>query len=232
MQLQTVPDTQSYPCTLLSAPLEYKLIGCDKCGLRGLIVKNIIRNETKFCSFDIEFSLDNTSGEVLYTTIGSLQDSVIVSPSVVVLHPGVNAFTVMMIPINGFNGGLLNIFFTATDKEGKQCMEEIHFDLPACTDGEGGGMVSKVNATVPNDGSSITLHPNPAKEEVTITYSDLELTTSVEIYDLMGRSLSQQSIRNTSGSLTISLNNYPSGIYIMVFRSEKGIITQKKLIKE
>ena len=77
-----------------------------------------------------------------------------------------------------------------------------------------------------------TLSPNPASDQVTITYSGLENENIMEIYDLVGRSLTQQNIKNETGSIIIPLNNYPSGIYVVVVRSERGIITQKKLIVE
>ncbi|MGV9003848.1 T9SS type A sorting domain-containing protein, partial [Flavobacterium sp.] len=77
-----------------------------------------------------------------------------------------------------------------------------------------------------------TLSPNPASEQVTLTYSGLENENIMEIYDLVGRSLTQQNIKNETGSIIIPLNNYPSGIYVVVVRSEKGIVTQKKLIVE
>ena len=79
---------------------------------------------------------------------------------------------------------------------------------------------------------AFTLYPNPAKSEVTIRYTNLENSAALELYDLMGRSLYTQPLSESNGELVIPLPNYPSGIYIVVLRSEKGILEQRKLVIE
>ena len=80
--------------------------------------------------------------------------------------------------------------------------------------------------------TAIVLSPNPAKSEVTIRYTNLENSAALELYDLMGRSLYTQPLSESNGELVIPLPNYPSGIYIVVLRSEKGILEQRKLVIE
>jgi hypothetical protein len=69
----------------------------------------------------------------------------------------------------------------------------------------------------------ITVFPNPTKSEITINgYKNL-LTT--EIFNVMGQKL------QTTDSRTISLNNYPSGIYLVKIFSNSGI-KDFKIIKQ
>ena len=69
----------------------------------------------------------------------------------------------------------------------------------------------------------ITVFPNPTKSEITINgYKNL-LTT--EIFNVMGQKL------QTTNSRTISLNNYPSGIYLVKIFSNSGI-KDFKIIKQ
>ena len=69
----------------------------------------------------------------------------------------------------------------------------------------------------------ITVFPNPTKSELTINgYKNL-LTT--EIFNVMGQKL------QTTNSRTISLNNYPSGIYLVKIFSNSGI-KDFKIIKQ
>jgi hypothetical protein len=83
----------------------------------------------------------------------------------------------------------------------------------------------------PSSTASFTLAPNPTKEEVTITYTEVDKESTIVIYDLLGRSMGEFPLTNTS-AITLNTNTYPTGIYIVVLRSPNGIFYQQKLIKE
>ena len=69
----------------------------------------------------------------------------------------------------------------------------------------------------------ITIFPNPTKSEITIKgYKNL---LNTEIFNIMGQKL------QTTDSRTISLNNYPSGIYLVKIFSNSGI-KDFKIIKQ
>ncbi|MFN8325923.1 MAG: T9SS type A sorting domain-containing protein [Flavobacteriaceae bacterium] len=78
--------------------------------------------------------------------------------------------------------------------------------------------------------SIFALHPNPAKEFVTIDYKGLEGTNTLEVYELSGRLLQTQPIAATAGSMELPTRAYPSGVYVVVIRNEKGILAQQKLV--
>ena len=69
----------------------------------------------------------------------------------------------------------------------------------------------------------ITVFPNPTKSEITIKgYKNLLIT---EVFNVMGQKL------QTTDFETISLNNYPSGIYLLKIFSNSGI-KDFKIIKQ
>ena len=228
---QTTPGgNNGETCSIKSEPLYFTATRCTDCGIEKLEVKTITLNQTHFCSFTLEITLNNTNSQDLIATIGSVSNDVLITPSVVTLINGLNLVTLTVVPLNNFSGGAVNLFFTSYI-DGKPCMNELEVIVPSCG-GEEENEKNKINNTFTIPTKIVTLSPNPASEEVTLTYSGLENENMVEIYDLMGRSLTQQNIKNQTGSIIIPLNNYPSGIYVIVVRSERGIITQKKLIVE
>ncbi len=104
-------------------------------------------------------------------------------------------------------------------------------EIPPC---ETGGQESKettaVGATIEKAG--IVLSPNPAKEQVTITYKALPAEATIAVYDLTGRNLAVYSSVATEGSLIVPTSTYPAGIYLVVVRGASGLIAQQKLIIE
>jgi hypothetical protein len=75
---------------------------------------------------------------------------------------------------------------------------------------------------------SFQLYPNPATSGVTISNSDLRNAT-VEIYNITGQKIYQERTRE-SGSLAVSTENWPNGIYAVKILSEGKSITKKLII--
>ncbi|REG87318.1 endonuclease [Winogradskyella sediminis] len=73
----------------------------------------------------------------------------------------------------------------------------------------------------------ITLHPNPVKNELTIGLKS-NITTNIEIFDILGKRVLRQRISKTSG---INVTDLRTGIYIVKMTQGDSTIT-KKLIKQ
>ena len=73
----------------------------------------------------------------------------------------------------------------------------------------------------------ITLHPNPVKDELTISLKS-NIATHIEIFDILGKRILKQRISKTS---SINLNDLKTGIYIVKMTQGDSTIT-KKLIKQ
>ncbi|MCB0456116.1 MAG: choice-of-anchor B family protein [Flavobacteriaceae bacterium] len=76
---------------------------------------------------------------------------------------------------------------------------------------------------------SIALFPNPAKNHINIFSPDTYLV-NLEVYDLMGRKISQR-IEDESNTFSLDLSNLKTGVYFIKIDTEKGTVT-KKIIKE
>jgi len=74
---------------------------------------------------------------------------------------------------------------------------------------------------------SFTLFPNPAKDQVTITYKN-EGSFAFECYDLLGKLVQTETITNSGQTINISSLN--SGMYLYRVKVGKNIIQTGKLI--
>ena len=80
--------------------------------------------------------------------------------------------------------------------------------------------------------SVFSMYPNPAKDEVTIQYDLGFDDATIELYDISGRSISQNSITSSTGDLQLNTSTYQAGVYIVVVKQNNTILLQQKLIIE
>ncbi|HTO37247.1 MAG TPA: T9SS type A sorting domain-containing protein, partial [Brumimicrobium sp.] len=72
--------------------------------------------------------------------------------------------------------------------------------------------------------------PNPAKDVATVKYELTSSNASLEVYDLLGKSLFKQNLSVAKGEVRLNTSTYTSGVYIVVIRQEDGHVLQKKLV--
>jgi hypothetical protein len=77
--------------------------------------------------------------------------------------------------------------------------------------------------------SDITISPNPATNIISIASNQNIGINAIEISDLNGRVVQNQSFENVS-SLEMNIANIASGVYLLTIVSDKGSIT-KKIVK-
>ncbi len=78
------------------------------------------------------------------------------------------------------------------------------------------------------DKNSIDVYPNPTSGILNINFANaVNEEVSVEIYDVIGKLMSQRSY-NSSSELTMDISNYPEGMYIIKV-STPSFITNKKI---
>jgi len=77
--------------------------------------------------------------------------------------------------------------------------------------------------------SDITISPNPATNIISIASNQNIAINAIEISDLNGRVVQNQSFENVS-SLDMNIANIASGVYLLTVVSDKGTIT-KKIVK-
>ena len=88
----------------------------------------------------------------------------------------------------------------------------------------GGNLVS-INDVTPDDG--ITLRPNPADRQVTV--SATMPIKHVEVYDLAGRLVETRQPSGTT--LQLDLKSYPTGTYLVKVTTANGTTTKKLVVK-
>lgn len=85
------------------------------------------------------------------------------------------------------------------------------------------------NTIEDNEASSgIKVFPNPAKDWIKIELSNLDQNTKLEIIDLMGRVMYQNTLRKNS---QIDISNLKEGVYILKFSSKQRTVQQSLIIE-
>ena len=217
-----------YP-TYKNDPKDVSITECEKCAIE-VYPKEIIKSDTKFCSFDVGLSIANNSGNTINATIVAPNNDVVIIPSGFSIVTGTSGYHFNIIPIGNFTGGTVHLQIKGLTKEGQPCITDFSIDLPSCIRMEG-----KNNMSVQGTDEtkfSVIMAPNPAKEEVTIAYTGLDSNTTIELLDLTGRSINTSTVTEANGSVTILTHTYPAGIYIVLVQSNGNIVAQQKLIIE
>ncbi|MBP6812738.1 MAG: T9SS type A sorting domain-containing protein, partial [Saprospiraceae bacterium] len=80
---------------------------------------------------------------------------------------------------------------------------------------------------------SATLFPNPTSGDMILEFGQpLESDAQVSIMDLTGRPVQQILVKAGMKSQTISINNYPAGIYLVRAMGNGQAIWTGKVVKE
>lgn len=78
--------------------------------------------------------------------------------------------------------------------------------------------------------TGISLSPNPASENLTITNATSEYISNIQIYDVIGKLVKTENVQSPKNNITLSLQNLNSGIYLVHINSKEGSSSHKKLI--
>ncbi len=115
--------------------------------------------------------------------------------------------------------GVWDITLTATDDYGNSttCVFELDLTLLGTDDNE-------LN-------NAISLYPNPANEQVTISNSSNIALETAMIYDLNGKLVSQINLQNMQSEKMIDVSAYATGVYMVYITGEQSSVV-KRLIKE
>jgi len=103
-----------------------------------------------------------------------------------------------------------------------------HF-IPSCF-GKDENTQSKIIENTNQLKPSITIAPNPAEDFAIINFKNTPKNSTIEVFDLTGRTIKNLKTDTMEGSFTVMTNSYPSGIYIIVMRNNGVLLTQQKLI--
>lgn len=94
-----------------------------------------------------------------------------------------------------------------------------------------GNNTNSLTAVTKNRNLVLSVSPNPAREQVEISVVDAnECDKEILVYDVTGRLMFRQSVTNTN--LTIEINQWTTGIYILQVYGKDGSFGSEKIIKQ
>ena len=153
------------------------------------------------------------------------------------------SITFKVFPLNPFPtlGGSMPMQFTGTlsntatgvaalGANARKCLTKVNINLNPC----GAGVpVYRTASTTKNDFEAdyLVVAPNPAKNQVIISYATNELAT-LSIYDLTGRFIAKHEATATKASWDYNSSSLPAGIYLVVLQEKGQFMLQKKLVIE
>jgi hypothetical protein len=83
----------------------------------------------------------------------------------------------------------------------------------------------------PIDAGAMTIYPNPTNSDMTVILNDSALKiTAMELYDLVGRKVYQQTVNESYG--TLKMNEMAQGIYVLKVLLDNGETAIRKIVKE
>ncbi|MGL2965861.1 PKD domain-containing protein [Flavobacterium sp. XGLA_31] len=208
-------------CELTSGPLSFTTHGCDECQFTQLNLELKEVTSEPFCTYTVILNIQSpNAGDLTITVLGN---SMIVSPNALYMEGTVGySIPITMVPLSSFAGGTYTVELSGVFA-GKICKRQLELHLPEC-----GPKPNKANIEGKNP--IFVLAPNPARDSVTMTYSDIASDSSVTVYDLLGRTMGTYSITGITGSMVINTQGYPKGVYIVMVTDANGSQWKQKLI--
>jgi hypothetical protein len=80
------------------------------------------------------------------------------------------------------------------------------------------------------DDASVSIYPNPVTSELSIDNSELKIK-EIEMYTALGEKVCERTLASGTRLSTISVTDFPSGIYFITVTDNKGNKVTKKVVK-
>ena len=100
----------------------------------------------------------------------------------------------------------------------------------ACTDTSGCGNITIVGLESQSFTSPVSLFPNPTQNMVTLDWHQELAEVEITLFDIQGKQLFQTQAYG-SNRLSLSLSEYPDGLYLIQLEHESGSSTHKLLVQ-
>jgi hypothetical protein len=80
--------------------------------------------------------------------------------------------------------------------------------------------------------SHVLIYPNPTRDLVNVEYviEGTISSSSINIYDLMGKEIYEGTLIGNSGTLVINTSNFKGGIYLVRISNVLGVLNQERLV--
>jgi PKD repeat protein len=219
-------------CNQTSDAFSIDLGECDECNLEvALIAMTILPGEFDgTCKYKFEITINNPTNLFLPSTISVPAAGGSLSPSTFTIQPGSANYTFIFTPPLGFTIGNYSVALTSQLGE-LFCNTNFDVNFFSC-------VAESPNPRTTNNFISSTIIlkaiPNPIGDK-TVVYYDFGSTPyeskRIELYDVLGRLIYSQSIKDSQGELTIDSSGFSAGYFIMVMKGNQEPLAQLKINK-
>jgi PKD repeat protein len=201
---------------------------CKRCEFKIYVNRvHSIPNENG-CFYNIEFVIQNPSEELTTFSFDLPPGFSQIGPSTIMLQPGVEElYSFDFFPNEDFNGGEFELWFESATN-GSKCKGVLQTELPPpCS-------APRIGTPAPKRNGYLIVAPNPAKNQTTVYYefTDSLTNNAVELLDMYGRVLSQQTVKNVSGAINFPVNQLAAGHYLVVLKENGVVVKQTKIVIE
>jgi hypothetical protein len=202
--------------------------GCDL-DIKIVSVHAIVDPFTGLCVYEVIFTTNNIMGTPVWVTFTAPNGEGYFINSTLSVTTGPATHTVLFYPVNGFAGGPVEIWANGQWEE-EDCTTKFLIVFPELC--EGGRIVAEDQVVNSLDGIFLLPAPNPATGSTSIfyKYGSGKESMTIEVIDLLGRTLETLYPTNNSGNLPLDCSNYAAGQYILVLKEVGNIIKSSKLI--
>jgi len=219
-------------CDRTSGDMDVNVQDCGPCDFDFFMRIEAYHREDGTCYYVASGSFTNPYSFTVSATISSPYG--IFVPSTITAPFGTSGYSTTFVPNSGYTGGFTgNITITATIADPKT--GEVYYCYytttvyypPACSFKSRPGSVEPVNDEL----TGLTLAPNPAQSVVNVRYSFNKQaeSRSIELYDMTGRQLRNETVHDPNGSVDWDVHDYASGMYIVIMRQDGKVIQKGKL---
>jgi len=210
-------DRYTYSCEdLLVGPITVTVTAVDGSGNATVCQATVVVVDTMAPSFtcpdDQSVPVDSNGAHIL----ANYWDSIVVTDN---CTDAVILLTQDPAPGTQLGVGTHNVVLTATDDYGNVTTCNFTLDLTIL-----GTQDNELN-------NAISLYPNPANEQVTISNSSNIALETAMIYDLNGKLVSQINLQNMQSEKVIDVATFATGVYMVYITGEQSSVV-KRLIKE
>lgn len=210
-------------CSITYGTAAVTEVVCDECKLSYNVVGMECVTLNGVNAYQVTLSLTNSYSTPVTTTLTAPNGEGYFVNGTFTLPVGNSTQTLYFYPLSGFQGGTVSLYLNGTWDEGV-CFTETSLPFIECKQGRS----EIINPTLAN---YLNVFPNPAYETTTISYAiESEGKLSIEVLDMMGRSLVAYPLQEKQGKLELSCRLFAAGYYYVIVK-EDGVFKEKtKLI--
>jgi len=229
----------------------YTLLEFPSAGQSEWSVNEILSAKANFCvdartltALHLSFDLKQTNGATLYSQYLGDQDFSMASIMRILVNgnhvnnltyrpttSSADAFTNRVVNLTSYVGDILEVTFETRNISGDvgQTLDNAYIDNLDFIENSGD------NITEVNSGIDLSVYPNPANDQTNLWINSNELlVTDLQIVDFLGKVVVAKPILINSGEnlITLDLNGFTNGLYVVKIRTKNGEINRKIIISK